>query len=165
MSPSSYISYAKSYYGASILVHGTQVYPQSVDKITFAQPGCDVTVAVMPSVVVSEPAIRDLSLDKRNCFFDDEVSCIGSRWERSVMSGIPQRKLRTTTRYTFQSCIFECAVDTILLICNCLPFYYAEVRLRPFFDGKRQCTLEDSHCLRDNRRNILSFQYEEEIQN
>lgn len=72
--PSSYISYAKSYYGASILVHGTQVFPQAVDKITFAQPGCDVTVAVIPSVVVSERAIRDLSLEKRNCFFDDEVS-------------------------------------------------------------------------------------------
>lgn len=72
--PSAYMSYAKSYYGASILVHGTQVFPQAVDKITFAQPGCDVTVAVIPSVVVSEPAIRDLALEKRSCFFDDEVN-------------------------------------------------------------------------------------------
>lgn len=76
ITPNAYMSYAKSYYGASILVHGTQVYPQSVDKITFAQPGCDVTVAVIPSVVVSEPAIRDLALEKRNCFFNDEVGSV-----------------------------------------------------------------------------------------
>lgn len=116
------------------MIHGSRVYPQAGDKTTFGQPGCDVTVAVIPSVVVSQPPIRALSLSDRNCFFDDE------------------RRLRTTTKYTFQSCISECAVDTILDVCNCLPFYYMEVRLKPFFDGRRQCTLRDSACLRDNRR-------------
>lgn len=138
--PDAYTAYTKSYYGATIMIHGSRVYPQAGDKTTFGQPGCDVTIAVIPSVVVSQPAIRDLPLADRNCFFDDE------------------RRLRTTTKYTYQSCIAECAVDTILRVCDCLPFYYMEVRLQPFFEGRRQCTLNDSMCLRDNRRECARVQ-------
>lgn len=132
--PEAYMAYTKSYHGAAIMIHGSRIFPQAGDKTTFGQPDCDLTVAVIPSVVVSQPSIRPLSLSQRICLFDDEL------------------QLRTTTKYTYQSCIAECAVDTILAVCKCLPFYYMEVRLRAFFEGKRQCTLDDSMCLRDNRR-------------
>lgn len=68
-----YVSYSKAYFGAAILVHGTQDFPQGADKATVGQPGMDVTVAVIPSVVVSEKSIRQLALNQRNCYFDDEV--------------------------------------------------------------------------------------------
>lgn len=55
------------------MVHGTQDFPQGADRTTFGQPGTDVTIAVIPSIVVSEESIRRLPLKKRNCYFDDEV--------------------------------------------------------------------------------------------
>lgn len=69
-----YVSYSKAYFGAAILVHGAQDFPQGADKATVGQPGMDLTVAVIPSVVVSEKSIRVLALNQRNCYFDDEVS-------------------------------------------------------------------------------------------
>lgn len=73
VSSTSYVSYIKPYYGASILIHGPQMFPQSVDRATFGQPGYDVNVAIIPTVVISEAAIRTVPLKKRFCFFDDEV--------------------------------------------------------------------------------------------
>lgn len=134
--PDAYTAYTRSYYGVVVMVHDPQSYPQANDKATFGQPGTDVTIAIVPTVLISQPAIRGLSLADRQCIFDDE------------------RLLRTTTKYTYHSCISECAVDTILQICDCLPFYYMDVGLKRFFAGRRQCTLTDSICLRDNRRKI-----------
>lgn len=68
-----YVSYSKPFFGASVLVHGSQDYPQGADKAIIGQPGSDVTIGVIPSVVVSERAIRTLSLKQRVCYFDDEV--------------------------------------------------------------------------------------------
>lgn len=134
--PDAYTAYTRSYYGVVVMVHDPLSYPQANDKATFGQPGTDVTIAVVPTVLISQPAIRGLSLADRQCIFDDE------------------RVLRTTTKYTYHSCISECAVDTILQTCDCLPFYYMDVGLKRFFAGRRQCTLTDSICLRDNRRKI-----------
>lgn len=38
-----------------------------------------------------------------------------------------QKKLRTTDKYNFNTCITECSVDAILQKCRCLPFFYPEV--------------------------------------
>lgn len=73
VAPKQYQSFVKSYYGVAVLIHGTEDFPQNSDKTTIAQPGCDVTIAIIPSVVVSEDAIREISFKKRNCYFDDEV--------------------------------------------------------------------------------------------
>lgn len=105
----SYVAYSKSFYGAKILIHDAENFPQtSVTTTTIGQPGYDLTIPVIPSVIVSEPGIRSLSEKQRNCLFDDE------------------QKLRTTNKYSFQSCMTECTVDTILNKCDCLPFYYPE---------------------------------------
>lgn len=68
-----YVSYSRSYYGASVLVHGADRFPQTLDKTTFGQPGCDLNIAVIPSVVVSESEIRTVPMQQRNCYFNDEV--------------------------------------------------------------------------------------------
>lgn len=75
-----YVSYSKAYFGAAILIHGTQDFPQGADKATVGQPGMDVTIAVIPSVVVSEKSIRELALNQRNCYFDDEVIFAKNAW-------------------------------------------------------------------------------------
>lgn len=69
-----YLSYASSYYGVTILVHGFSNFPKLSDRVVIGQPGQDVTVAVIPTVVDSEPSIRSLPLKQRNCYFEDEVS-------------------------------------------------------------------------------------------
>lgn len=70
----SYVAYSKSFYGVKILVHDAESFPQSsVATTTIGQPGYDNTVAVIPSVIVSEPGIRSLAQKQRNCLFNDEV--------------------------------------------------------------------------------------------
>lgn len=71
----SYVAYSKSFYGAKILIHDAENFPQtSVTTTTIGQPGYDLTIAVLPSVIVGEPGIRSLSQKQRNCLFVDEVS-------------------------------------------------------------------------------------------
>lgn len=103
-----YVAYSKSFYGAKILIHDPEDFPQTSVTTSIGQPGFDLNIAVLPSVIVSEPGIRGLSQLQRNCLFEDEA------------------KLRTTNKYSFQSCMNECTVDTILTKCDCLPFYYPE---------------------------------------
>lgn len=70
----SYVAYSKSFYGAKILIHDAENFPQtSVTTTTIGQPGYDLTIAVLPSVIVGEPGIRSLSQKQRNCLFVDEV--------------------------------------------------------------------------------------------
>lgn len=70
----SYVAYSKSFYGAKILIHDAENFPQtSVTTTTIGQPGYDLTIAVIPSVIVGEPGIRTLSHKQRNCLFVDEV--------------------------------------------------------------------------------------------
>lgn len=56
-------------------MHRFDAFPQPADKVLTGQPGTDVQIAVMPSVLVSSTNIRSLPLTLRKCFFNDEV-CI-----------------------------------------------------------------------------------------
>lgn len=72
-----YMAYSKSFYGVKILIHDAESFPQSsVTTTTIGQPGYDLTIAVIPSVIVSEPGIKSLSQKQRNCLFNDEVCAI-----------------------------------------------------------------------------------------
>lgn len=71
--PTEYIAYSKSFYGAYILIHGPKDFPQASVTSVLGQPGCDVSIAVTPTVTVSQPRIRDVPIQRRNCLFDDEV--------------------------------------------------------------------------------------------
>lgn len=68
-----YVAYSKSFYGAKILVHDAEDFPQTSVTTSIGQPGYDLIMAVLPSVVVSEPGIRGLAQKQRNCLFNDEV--------------------------------------------------------------------------------------------
>lgn len=68
------MAYTKTYYGVSVLIHSPREYPQNAVAKTIGQIGTDVTINVVPSVVVSEESVRGLPLTQRNCFFKDEVN-------------------------------------------------------------------------------------------
>lgn len=124
----SYVAYSKSFYGAKILIHDPEDFPQTSVTTSIGQPGYDLTIAVLPSVIVSEPGIRGLSQLQRNCLFEDEVTTLIKIILFLIIMFLitRQKKLRTTNKYSFQSCMNECTVDTILSKCDCLPFYYPE---------------------------------------
>lgn len=71
--PEQYMSYTKTYFGVSVLIHSPREYPQNSVAKTVGQIGTDVIVNVVPSVIVSEDSIKDLALTQRNCYFKDEV--------------------------------------------------------------------------------------------
>lgn len=68
-----YVAYSKSFYGAKVLIHDPEDFPQTSVTTSIGQPGYDLTIAVLPSVIISEPGIRGLSQAQRNCLFQDEV--------------------------------------------------------------------------------------------
>lgn len=105
-----YVSYANSFYGVSVMIHSYDDYPQLSNRVAIVQPGDGVRMIVEPTVVVTDVSVRSLLLRQRNCYFEDE------------------RQLETSNRYTYDLCISECTVRTILELCDCLPFYYPEVR-------------------------------------
>lgn len=73
VSTAQYVAYSRSYYGVNVLIHSPEDYPQASATTTVAQPGCEVILAIIPSVVVSEPTVRSLALAQRDCLFHDEV--------------------------------------------------------------------------------------------
>lgn len=69
-----YIAFRNSYYGIKVLIHEPEDFAESSETTTTAQPGDDVSIAVIPTVVVSRPEIRSLLPKHRDCLFEDEVS-------------------------------------------------------------------------------------------
>lgn len=67
------MSYSQSFYGISIYIHGNDAFPLAADKIRIGQPGTDIQVAVIPSVLYSPETMRALPVQLRNCYFDNEV--------------------------------------------------------------------------------------------
>lgn len=71
-----YLSYVNSYYGIKVLVNEPEDFPETSVSTVLVQPYFDVSISVIPSIVVSQDSIRNLPLRQRNCLFDDEVYVI-----------------------------------------------------------------------------------------
>lgn len=71
--PEHYMAYTRTYYGVSVLIHSPHEYPQNAVAKAVGQIGTDVTINVVPSVVVSEKSVKGLPLAQRKCYFQDEV--------------------------------------------------------------------------------------------
>lgn len=122
---------AKPIYGAEVLIHDAEDFPQASLTSGIAQPGHDMDMAIVPSVIISKPAIRGVPVDVRQCYFADE------------------EKLRATQKYSQNSCMAECQVNYIISKCSCIPFFFPEP---PSIGNKyRQCVLNDVDCLRRNQ--------------
>lgn len=68
--------------------------------------GESVDIKVMPMVFQSEPEVRRVKVDKRMCWFHDEVF------------------LEHTNRYSYETCNTECRMRNYLETCGCIPFKY-----------------------------------------
>lgn len=125
------LAMAKPIYGAEVLIHDAEEFPQASLTSAIAQPGQELYITIVPSVINSKASIRSTPVSERQCYFSDE------------------QKLRATRKYSLNSCLAECRVDYILSKCKCLPFFYPEI---PAIETKhRQCELSDVACLRKYR--------------
>lgn len=133
--PQNYLSAKRFFYGTEIIIHDPEDFPEKSLLTAFSQPGTDVSIAVLPSVVATEKDVKSLPVNLRFCRFEYE------------------RPLQITKKYSFQSCITECRAITIFKTCGCIPFFYPALKVSE--DQKeppRQCNLKDVKCLADNRR-------------
>lgn len=105
-----YISFAQSYFAVDIMVHRTDDFAQVRHLVAYGQPGQDIVLAIVPTVVAAEANVRALPAAVRNCYFADE------------------KKLYTSKTYSYNMCMAECTISTIYAICGCLPFFYPVVR-------------------------------------
>lgn len=119
---------AKSAYGIEVLIHDAEEFPQASVSSAIAQPGTEVIMSIVPSVISSKPAIRSVSVQERQCYFADE------------------QRLRAARKYSLNSCLAECRVDYIVAKCDCVPFFYPD--LPAIQDKYRQCGLNDVACMR-----------------
>lgn len=106
----SYVSPRDSFDGINVMIHDAEDFPDTTVSHVVVQPGEDVSVAIIPRVVISNPEVRSLPPEQRNCWFPDEQT------------------LRASDRYSYQSCMVECVVETMLKLCGCIPFFYPELR-------------------------------------
>lgn len=138
--PHNYLSAKRFFYGTEIIIHDPEDFPEKSLLTAFSQPGTDVSIAVLPSVVATEKDVESLPVNLRFCRFEYE------------------RPLQITKKYSFQSCITECRALTIFKTCGCIPFFYPAMNVSA--DQKeppRQCNLKDVKCLADNRREMKGF--------
>lgn len=63
----------RPYIGASILIHHPNEFPEVDLRSVIIQPSQEVTVLLSGTVVESEPGVRYLPVELRNCLFKDEV--------------------------------------------------------------------------------------------
>lgn len=126
---------SRTVYGLEVLIHDPNEFPQASITSAVAQPSAEVILSITPSVINSKATIRDVPVNERQCYFEDEV------------------KLRATRKYTMNSCLAECRVDYIVKKCNCLPFFYPDI---PEMQNRyHQCGFGDINCLKNINGNAL----------
>lgn len=104
--PHQYVSPTENYYGAEVIIHSSQDYPDLTTSSSVVQPGEDLRLAVQPEIIVSQPGIRKMDVEQRNCWFDDEHDLV------------------LAPRYSFESCMAECRADHNLAMCHCMQFFF-----------------------------------------
>ncbi|XP_023287594.1 sodium channel protein Nach-like [Orussus abietinus] len=125
----------RPYTGASVLIHDPHVYPEVDMQTALVQSNQEISVILSGKVVESAENVRQLKLNQRNCWFNDE------------------KQLKSSVVYSYQSCVAECRMEHIVSLCDCLPFYYPDI-----VDNVRTCGLADVRCLRFNNRVLSSLQ-------
>ncbi|KFB51116.1 AGAP006704-PA-like protein [Anopheles sinensis] len=125
--PDTYMAPTKSFYGAEIYVHDSMDFPSDADFEHVAQPGWDVVMSVIPLPIESSSTMRQVPEEMRKCFLPEE----SSEKQHAEMN--------------LNVCLAQCRLRTILKLCNCVPFYYADLRyfysLRP--DSQSEADLTD----------------------
>lgn len=106
--PQNYMAPTKSFFGAEVFLHSPNDFPADSDFEDTLQPGWDVDFCVTPMPIDSSDSLRRVPLKKRQCFMEGEGT---------VQSGSP---------FSSNLCMSECRLRTIVKLCNCVPFFYAD---------------------------------------
>ena len=80
--------------------------------------GYQVFLSVSPEETYSTSEVRALSINTRDCVFNDE---------KVLSENYDINKLNFTyARYTYKNCMAECRANTIKNKCNCVPYYFRQ---------------------------------------
>uniref|UniRef100_A0A182N7Q2 Uncharacterized protein n=1 Tax=Anopheles dirus TaxID=7168 RepID=A0A182N7Q2_9DIPT len=121
--PDTYMAPTKSYYGAEIYVHDSKDFPSDSDFEHVAQPGWDAVMSVIPLPIESSSTMSQVPEAMRKCFLPEESDA------------------HSQDSFNLNVCMAECRLRTILKLCNCIPFYYVD--LRYFYSLRTHDTIDD----------------------
>ena len=86
---------SENYRGFISIVDGNENYPLTQRKGFLVRPGRANNVAMSAYQVISDTNVKNVSPEKRNCYFSDE------------------NPLKMHQNYTYTNCILECAIDVV----------------------------------------------------
>uniref|UniRef100_A0A8D8FEW8 Sodium channel protein Nach n=2 Tax=Culex pipiens TaxID=7175 RepID=A0A8D8FEW8_CULPI len=136
--PQNYMAPTKSFFGADVFLHSPIDFPADSDFEDTLQPGWDVDFCVTPMPIDSSDSLRRVPLKKRQCFMEGEGT---------VQSG---------SSFSSNLCMSECRLRTIVKLCNCVPFFFADFNISET-EGVQLCTLANVNCLRHFRKDFYSL--------
>ncbi|XP_055530563.1 sodium channel protein Nach-like [Wyeomyia smithii] len=136
--PGNYMAPIKSFYGAEVFVHNPQDFPADSDFEDTLQPGWDVDLCVTPLPISSSSSLRRVPLEQRQCFMENEG------------------KLQSNSQFSLNLCMSECRLRTIIRLCKCVPFFYADFNITEA-ENVPLCTLQSVDCLRHFRKYFYSL--------
>ncbi|XP_050073010.1 pickpocket protein 11-like [Anopheles maculipalpis] len=142
--PDTYMAPTKSYYGAEVYIHDSGDFPSDADFEHVAQPGWDVIMSVIPIPIESSSTMSQVSANMRKCFLPEESNA------------------QSKEKFNLNGCMAECRLRTILRLCNCVPFYYADLHIA---EGREQdmCALKHVSCLHYFRRYFYSLRSDDTL--
>jgi amiloride-sensitive sodium channel len=89
------------------MFHDPDNYPDSGIQMALVEPGRLTTVVLEAQVVESVSDVRWISVQNRQCWFDDEVAVV-----------------HTSATYSYYNCLTECRMKALQDKCGCIPFFY-----------------------------------------
>ncbi|XP_065080771.1 sodium channel protein Nach-like [Ochlerotatus camptorhynchus] len=144
IAPEKYMAPTKSYYGAEVFVHSPRDFPADSDFEDTLQPGWDVDFCVTPIPIESSDSLKRVPLQQRQCFMPNEGT------------------LQSHNRFSLNLCMSECRLRTIIKLCSCVPFFYADFNISEV-EGVSICTLKNVNCLRHFRKYFFSLKPPREL--
>ncbi|KYN08319.1 Sodium channel protein Nach [Cyphomyrmex costatus] len=125
--PDMYKATTRPYVGASVMIQHAIDFPDIGAQILSVTPGQLLTITLTGTSIRGMESLRDISSEKRLCYFDNEV---------------PGRD-----SYSYQSCVSECMANHIHNLCGCLPFYYPEMHNAEVKRCNKKCLPECTDML------------------
>ncbi|XP_053674694.1 sodium channel protein Nach-like [Anopheles nili] len=136
--PDTYMAPTKSYYGAEVYVHDSSDFPSDADFEHVAQPGWDVVMSVIPLPIESSSTMSQVPEEMRKCFLPEESDS------------------QTKESFNLNVCMAQCRLRTIVKLCNCIPFYYTDLKITEA-KNVEMCALKHVACLHYFRRYFYSL--------
>ncbi|XP_055621987.1 pickpocket protein 28-like [Toxorhynchites rutilus septentrionalis] len=117
--------------GFKVSLHAPSEYPQVSSKFIRVTLGRDVTIAVKPQIVGTDPQLFGYKPERRQCYFNNE------------------RQLKFYRVYTQANCELECLTNFTLQKCGCVRFSM------PRSAQTRTCETSELYCTLEAQKQLL----------